>query len=87
MQINREFPIARSEKLPQLGDRLPEALDRALQELTPPRNDRQIVELFDRHKSGTLSQSEAVELDRYLLLEPWVRSAKAHAYKHLQTAA
>jgi hypothetical protein len=87
MQINLEFPIARSEKLQPLGDRLPEALDRALQQLTPPRDDRQIVELFDSHKSSTLSQSEAVELDRYLLLEHWVRLAKAHAYKHLQTAA
>jgi hypothetical protein len=36
MQIIREFPIARGEKLQQLADRLPEALDRALQELTPP---------------------------------------------------
>ncbi|MEG4067199.1 hypothetical protein QUA42_07545 [Microcoleus sp. Pol11C2] len=53
---------------------------------SPPRDDRQIVELFDRNKSDILSQSEAVELDRYLLLEPWVRLAKAHAYKHLQTA-
>ncbi len=87
MQIILEFPIARGEKLQPLADRLPEALDRTLQELTPPRDDRQIVELFDRHKSSTLSQSEAVQLDRYLLLEPWVRLAKAHAYKHLQTAA
>jgi hypothetical protein len=44
-------------------------------------------ELLDRHKSGTLSRSEEVELDRYLLLEHWVRLAKAHAYKRLQTAA
>jgi hypothetical protein len=36
MQIILKFPIARGEKLQQLGDRLPEALDRALQELTPP---------------------------------------------------
>ena len=36
MQIIREFPIARGEKLQQLGDSLPEALDRAVQELTPP---------------------------------------------------
>jgi hypothetical protein len=36
MQINLEFPIARGEKLQPLADRLPEALDRALQELTPP---------------------------------------------------
>jgi hypothetical protein len=53
----------------------------------PPRDDHQIVELFDRHKSSTLSRSEEVELDRYLLLEHWVRLAKAHAYKNLQTAA
>ncbi|MEQ9235178.1 hypothetical protein [Coleofasciculus sp. E2-BRE-01] len=44
-------------------------------------------ELLHRNKSGTLSRSEEVELDRYLLLEHWVRLAKAHAYKHLQTAA
>jgi hypothetical protein len=44
-------------------------------------------ELLDRNKSGTLSQSEEVELDRYLLLEHWVRLAKAHAYKRLQAAA
>jgi hypothetical protein len=36
MQIILEFPIARGEKLQQLADRLPEALDRALQQLTPP---------------------------------------------------
>ena len=35
MQINLEFPIARREKLQQLADRLPEVLDRALQELIP----------------------------------------------------
>jgi len=40
-------------------------------------------ELLDRNKSSTLSRSEEVELDRYLLLEHWVRLAKAHAYKHL----
>jgi hypothetical protein len=85
MQIILEVPDRLCEKLQQLGDRLPEAIDRALQELTPQR--RQIVELFDRNKSGTLSRSEEVELDRYLLLEHWVRLAKAHAYKHLQTAA
>ncbi|NER20374.1 MAG: hypothetical protein F6J86_27485 [Symploca sp. SIO1B1] len=43
-------------------------------------------ELLDRNKSGTLSQSEEVELDRYFLLEHWVRLAKAHAYKRLQTS-
>ena len=43
--------------------------------------------LLDRNKSGTLSRPEEVELDRYLLLEHWVRLAKAHAYKRIQTAA
>ncbi len=38
-------------------------------------------ELLDRHKSGNLSRLEEVELDRYLLLEHWVRLAKAHAYE------
>jgi hypothetical protein len=114
MQIILEVPDRLGEKLHALGDRLPQALDRALQELTPLEtipnlDDRQIVELLasqpspevilailptpalqarmsellDRNKSATLSQSEAVELDRYLLLEHWVRLAKAHAYKHL----
>jgi hypothetical protein len=118
MQIILEVPEILGEKLQQLGDRLPEDLDRAIQQLTSPetisyQDDRQIVELLasqpspevilairptpalqtrmsellDRNKSGTLSRSEEVELDRYLLLEHWVRLAKAHAYKHLQTAA
>ncbi|MEG3998426.1 MULTISPECIES: hypothetical protein [unclassified Microcoleus] len=39
------------------------------------------------HKYGMIERSEKVELDRYLLLEHWVRLAKAHAYTHLQTAA
>ena len=116
MQIILEVPDYLGEKLQQLGTRLPEALDRALQELAPPdtlpyQDDRQIIELLasqpspevilairptpalqarisellDRNKSGTLSHSEEVELDRYLLLEHWVRLAKAHAYKRLQT--
>ena len=115
MQIILEVPEILGEKLQQLGDRLPEALDRALRELAPEticyQDDRQIVELLasqpspeeilairptpalqarmsqllDRNKSGTLSATEAVELDRYLLLEHWVRLAKAHAYKRLQT--
>ncbi|WP_333371083.1 hypothetical protein [Microcoleus sp. N9_B4] len=118
MQIILEVPDILGEKLQQLGDRLPEALDRALRELAPAetisyQDDRQIVELLasqpspeeilairptpalqarmsqllDRNKSGTLSGREEVELDRYLLLEHWVRLAKAHAYKRLQTAA
>jgi hypothetical protein len=118
MQIILEVPDRLGEKLQQLGDRLPEVLDRALQELTPTEtipnlDDRQIVELLasqpspeeiiairptpalqarmsellDRNKSGTLSTKEEVELDRYLLLEHWVRLAKVHAYKRLQTVA
>lgn len=118
MQIILEVPDLLGEKLHALGDRLPEALDRALQELTPTetipyQDDRQIVELLasqpgpeailairptpalqarmsellDRNKSGNLSAKEEVELDRYLLLEHWVRLAKAHAYKRLQTLA
>jgi hypothetical protein len=118
MQIILEVPDVLGEKLQQLGDRLPEALDRALRELTPEetipyQDELQIVELLasqpspevilairptpalqarmsellERNKSGTLSQSEEVELDRYLLLEHWVRLAKAHAYKRLQAAA
>ena len=44
-------------------------------------------ELLEQNKSGTLTRSEEVELDRYLFLEHWVRLAKAHAYKNLQTVA
>jgi hypothetical protein len=36
MQIILEIPEILGEQLQQLADRLPEALDRALQELTPP---------------------------------------------------
>ena len=117
MQIILNVPDLLGEKLQQLGDRLPEALDRAVGELTPTetipyQDDSQIVELLasqpspetilairptpalharmsellGRNKSGTLSRLEEVELDRYLLLEHWVRLAKAHAYKRLQTA-
>lgn len=118
MQITLEVPDYLGEKLQLLGDRLPEALDRALRDIAPAetipyQDDRQIVELLasqpspetilairptpalqarmsellDRHKSGILSAKEEVELDRYLLLEHWVRLAKAHAYKRLQTLA
>jgi hypothetical protein len=113
MQITIEVPDLLGQKLQQLGDRLPEALDRALRELAPPeaayQDDCQILEilasqpspesilairptselqtrmseLLDRNKSGSLSRSEEVELDRYLLLEHWVRLAKAHAYKKI----
>jgi hypothetical protein len=40
-----------------------------------------ISKLLAQNKSGTLTRSEEVELDRYMLLEHWVRLAKAHAYK------
>ena len=36
MQIILEVPEILGEQLQQLADRLPEAIDRALQELTPP---------------------------------------------------
>jgi 16S rRNA C1402 (ribose-2'-O) methylase RsmI len=118
MQITIEVPDRLGEQLQQLGDRLPEALNRALQELTftettAYQDDSQIIELLasqpspevvlairptpalqDRmsellaqNKSGTLTRSEEVELDRYLLLEHWVRLAKAHAYKSLKASA
>jgi hypothetical protein len=41
-------------------------------------------ELLARSKMGLLVRSEEVELDRYLLIEHWVRLAKTHAYKRLQ---
>ena len=115
MQITLEVSDLLGEKLQQLGDRLPEALDRLLWELNPAetkihQDDRQIVELLasqpspevilairptlelqgrmsellDRNKSGILSRQEEVELDRYLLLEHWIRLAKANAYKQIQ---
>ena len=52
---------------------------------TPALQER-MSELLAQNKSGTLTRSEEVELDRYMLLEHWVRLAKAHAYKNLQTA-
>ena len=44
-------------------------------------------ELLERNKSESLSRTEEAELDRYLLLEHWVRLAKAHASKRIQKAA
>lgn len=44
-------------------------------------------ELLECHKSGTLSRQDEAELDRHLFLEHIVRLAKAHAYKHLKSAA
>jgi hypothetical protein len=53
MQITIEVPDRLGEQLQQLGDRLPEALDRAVQELAPTgtgtttyQDDSQIVELL-----------------------------------------
>jgi hypothetical protein len=110
MQIILEVPDRLGKKLQQLGDRLPEALNRLLQEIPETisyQDDLQIVELLasqpspeailairptlalqarmsellDRNKTSTLSRIEEAELDRYLLLEHWVRLAKAHAFK------
>jgi hypothetical protein len=118
MQIILEVPDRLGEKLQQLGDRLPETLDRLLKESASAetisyQDDLEIVELLAsqpspeailairptpalqnrmsellaRNKSGTLDRTEEAELDRYLLIEHWVRLAKAHAYKLLQTKA
>lgn len=123
MQIILNVPDNLGEKLQQLGDRLPELLDRALDEFTTgseitsldrvsqdelqildilasqPSPDRVLAirpsaqlqsrmsELLDRRKAAGLIQSEEAELDRYLLIEHWVRLAKAHAYKQLQAVA
>ncbi len=61
---------------------VPDRLGKKLQQLGS-----RLPEDFDSHKSGTLSREESIELDRYLLLEHWVRSTKAHAYKYLQVTA
>jgi hypothetical protein len=113
MQITIEVPDHLGEQLQQLGDRIPEALDRVIQEFTSIetteyQDDSKIVELLAsqpspevvlairpspalqarmsellvQNKYGTLTRSEEVELDRYMLLEHWVRLAKAHAYSH-----
>jgi hypothetical protein len=121
MQIVLNVPDDLGEKLQQLGDRLPELLDRALDEFTteidsPDRvsqDELQILdilasqpspecvlairptaklqsrlsELLEGRKAAGLTQSEEAELDRYLLIEHWVRLAKAHAYKQLQAAS
>ena len=118
MQIILEVPDRLGQKLQQLGDQLPETLDRLLQDIPTLetisyQEDRQIIEilasqpspetilairptpalqsrmseLLERNKSGSLSRTEEAELDRYLLLEHWIRLAKAHAYKQLQKSA
>jgi hypothetical protein len=42
-------------------------------------------QLLASSKEGRLSAREAVELERYLMLEHLVRLAKGHAYKRRQT--
>lgn len=44
-------------------------------------------ELLEHNKSGSLSRTEEAELNRYLLLEHWIRLAKARAYRQLQKSA
>ncbi|MGB3240650.1 MAG: hypothetical protein WBB29_20345 [Geitlerinemataceae cyanobacterium] len=118
MQITLEVPDSLGAKLQEMGNRLPEILDRVLQEMptaetisfqddleileflaslpspeeifalrpTPALQSR-MSELLEHNKSRTLSRQEAIELDRYFLLEHLVRLAKANAYKQLQSAA
>ncbi|MBD2579110.1 hypothetical protein [Oscillatoria sp. FACHB-1406] len=117
MQITLEVPDCIGEKLKQLGDRLPEVLERAIAELPASEtaayhNELEILELLASQpspeailalrpapalqarmsellaasKSGNLSSEREIERDRYLLLEHWVRLAKAYAFKQLQTA-
>ena len=44
-----------------------------------------ISELLDRNKSKPLDRDCEVELDRYLLLEHWVRLAKANSYQRIHS--
>ncbi len=112
MQITLDVPDRIGEKLKALGDRLPEALDRILDELpsdsiVPFQDEVQVLKLLtsqtspesilalrpsptlQARMSDLLAQSKAntidrvgeVKLDRYLMLEHWIRLAKANAYK------
>jgi hypothetical protein len=118
MQIRVEVPDSLAQKLQPFNDRLPEVLERGVQELLNEQSDqfqseREIIELLAsqptpeeilricpspalqarvshllaQSKTGTLSRQEETELDRYLMLEHWVRLAKAHAYKQLRKSA
>jgi len=44
-------------------------------------------DLLARSKQGTLGPMEAIELERYMLLEHLVRMAKAHAYQRMARGA
>ena len=57
-------------------------------ELRPsPMFQARISELLDRNKTNTLDRNGEVELDRYLLLEHWVRLAKANAYQKIHSVS
>jgi hypothetical protein len=116
MQINLDVPDRIGEKLKALGDKLPEALDRILDELpsdSPFQDEVQILELLisqpspesilalrpsptlqarmsdllAESKANTIDRAGEAELDRYLLLEHWIRLAKTNAYKQINHAA
>ena len=118
MQIILDVPDRIGEKLKALGDRLPEALDRMLDQMpsdnissfqdevqiltvlaSQPSSEEilalrpslmfqaRISELLDRNKTNTLDRNGEVELDRYLLLEHWVRLAKANAYQKIHSVS
>jgi hypothetical protein len=118
MKITLDVPDRIGEKLKALGDRLPEALDRILDELpshssVPFQDETQILELLISQpspesilalrpsptlqarmsalladsKANTIDRAGETELERYLLLEHWVRLAKANAYKQMNPAA
>jgi hypothetical protein len=116
MQITLDVPDRIGEKLKALGDRLPEALDRILDELPsdlPFQDEVQILELLINQpspesilalrpsptfqarmsdllvesKANTIDRAGEAELDRYLLLEPWIRLAKTNAYKQINHPA
>jgi hypothetical protein len=114
MQITLDVPDRIGEKIKALGDRLPEALDRVLDDFltdsrVPCQDETQILELLTSQpspesilalrpspslqarmsellacsKANTIDRAGEVELDRYLLLEHWVRLAKVNAYKRI----
>lgn len=117
MQITLDVPDRIGEKLKALGDRLPEALDRILDEFpsdsfVPSQDETQILELLisqpspesilalrpsptlqarmsdllANSKANTIDRAGEAELDRYLMLEHWIRLAKANAYKQINNA-
>ena len=48
-----------------------------------PELQERVSDLLWRSKIGELSRQEESELERCLMLEHWVRLAKAHAHQHL----